>query len=369
MGLLFPDERQELTNQLLILPDITNQSARQQLLQSIPFDIQVNIESFGAARRAIFSIVNAVDNENWDEPYQGSWPVLRLIKNAMFIVGEASPLGQKLQAFHEKLNVRAEQRGELASLQLTHPAPFEPVEFERVTNTMLKFHDPELWTQRMRQQELAVCLILFNNPLPQAQGTGFLAGPNLLMTAYHVMQPVFEGKIDPSKVVLRFDYKERVDRSVTQQWPEFGLASDWSIDASTEHQLDYALLQVAGEPGNELVPGQQVATQRKWLVPRGSHPFQPGEYLFIMQHPFGGFLKFALDRIKRLSSTRLTYLTNTDHVSSGSPCFTIDWELVALHHGVVKKEIDPELPNEGIPFSALLQQPKVRDTLAPFRAG
>ncbi len=371
MGLLYPDERHALTDMLLRLRHITYQSVRQQLLPGIPFDIQVQIEAIGAAKPDVLSIVNAVDDENWDEPYEGSWPVLQLIKNAIFMIGKSSPYGQKLQNLLDVLTLRAEQRGELATL-LTRPSPIDPldsVEFERVTNAMLKFHDPELWSQRMHQQWLAVCLIVFDDPLSKAQGTGFLVSPNLVMTAYHVMQPVFEGTVDPRKVALRFDYRETVNRATSQHWPEYHLAPDWSIDFSSERQLDYVLMHVAGTPGNEIIAGQQGTMQRKWLVPRRSYPFQPGEYLFIMQHPYGGFLKFALDRIKRLSSTRISYFTNTDHVSSGSPCFTIDWELVALHHGVVKREIDPDLPNEGIPFTAILQQPKVYDALAPFLAG
>src|SRR5258708_21759082 len=134
MGLLYPDERHGLTDLLVRLPHIAYPSVRQQLLPGIPFDIQVQIESIGVAILDVFSIVNEVDKEIWDEPYQGSWPILQLIKNAIFMVGKSSPLGQKLQAFLETLALRAEQRGDLASLQLTHPAPFSPVEFQRVTN-------------------------------------------------------------------------------------------------------------------------------------------------------------------------------------------------------------------------------------------
>jgi hypothetical protein len=369
MGLLFPEERNTLVNLLVRLPNIAYPLVRQQLLPGIPLDIQVQIPTIGALKPDLVSMVNVVDNENWDEPYQGSWPVIQLFKNAISMVGELSPLGQKLQDLRDDLILRAEQREELATLQLTHPFPFEPVEFERVTNKMVSFQDPELWAQRMRQQELAVCLILFEDPLPKAQGTGFLVGPDLVMTTYHVMQPVYEGNVDPRKVTLRFDYKETVDKMGKQDQPEYCLASDWSIDFSTERQLDYVLMRTTGKPGNEMIEGSQVTVKRKWLIPRSSYPFQPGEYLLIMQHPYGGFLKFALDRIKRLSATRISYLTNTDHGSSGSPCFTINWELVALHHGVVKKEIDPDLPNEGIPFSVILQLSRVRDTLAPFLNG
>jgi V8-like Glu-specific endopeptidase len=48
----------------------------------------------------------------------------------------------------------------------------------------------------------------------------------------------------------------------------------------------------------------------------------------------------------------VSYKTNTDGGSSGSPCFDQDWNLVALHHSG-----DPNYalgPNEGIPIDAIV---------------
>ena len=74
-------------------------------------------------------------------------------------------------------------------------------------------------------------------------------------------------------------------------------------------------------------------------------------------------MKFAFDRVKTIYPTRIAYRTNTWFGSSGSPCFTIDWELVALHKGWFKAADDPEKPNKGVPFSLILQRPKVRECL------
>jgi V8-like Glu-specific endopeptidase len=51
----------------------------------------------------------------------------------------------------------------------------------------------------------------------------------------------------------------------------------------------------------------------------------------------------------------VTYKTNTEAGSSGSPCFNANWDLVALHHSG-DPNFDPghkPTYNEGIPFSAI----------------
>ena len=85
-----------------------------------------------------------------------------------------------------------------------------------------------------------------------------------------------------------------------------------------------------------------------------------------MQHPRGEPLKLALDDDGVLSlnenETRLRYETNTDKGSSGSPCFTFKWDLVALHHSG-DPDFDPAHKptyNEGIPMTAITKLIKER---------
>jgi V8-like Glu-specific endopeptidase len=57
------------------------------------------------------------------------------------------------------------------------------------------------------------------------------------------------------------------------------------------------------------------------------------------------------------TGTRVRYRTNTEAGSSGSPCFDINWNLIALHH-LGDPNYDqlhkPEY-NQGIPISAIVQ--------------
>lgn len=128
---------------------------------------------------------------------------------------------------------------------------------------------------------------------------------------------------------------------------------------SPENGLDYILLRVNGAPGQDFVGN----IQRGWLQPL-KHSFLEGEPLFIIQHPNGGPLAFAFDRVKGCEEARVTYWTNTEHGSSGSPCFTFAWDLVALHQRVTHPKTDPDRPNMGIPFSRILEQPRIQAMLA-----
>ena len=64
------------------------------------------------------------------------------------------------------------------------------------------------------------------------------------------------------------------------------------------------------------------------------------------------------------NKTRVRYTTNTEGGSSGSPCFTINRELAALHH-LGDPDFTPRY-NQGITMSAilaLLEQRGHRDKL------
>lgn len=66
-------------------------------------------------------------------------------------------------------------------------------------------------------------------------------------------------------------------------------------------------------------------------------------------------MKLALDTQAILSggdATRIRYATNTEPGSSGAPCFTMDWELVALHHYGDPAWLQPKF-NQGVPIGLI----------------
>jgi Trypsin-like peptidase domain len=155
-----------------------------------------------------------------------------------------------------------------------------------------KFINLSPWLARLAEIESQVCRI----ETGVGYGTGFLVGSNVVITNYHVMERVIKNNgTVPSNVVLRFDYKQLPDGVTVYPGTEFRLStSDWLIDSSPyattnnlpqPDQLDYALLRVAGSPGDQPRGGSQSgssASSRGWVkIPEQPYDFQPSTMLII----------------------------------------------------------------------------------------
>jgi hypothetical protein len=234
------------------------------------------------------------------------------------------------------------------------------------------------WRTRLGDLEGRVCRIEY--PETVAQGTGFLISPNVVMTNYHVIENIHKGKTPSSEVVLRFDYKVMNDGVSVGAGTKYGLAADrdWLFDHSpyspfdeqiepsgepSDDELDYALLCVKGEPGNDPIGGATSDSKfkpRGWVeLPMTHHDFLQNRALYIVEHPDGMPLQVAIDSNAILSvnrnGTRVRYTTTTQPGSSGSPCFNDNWDWIALHHSgdpKYSKGLKPAY-NEGIPVMAI----------------
>jgi hypothetical protein len=270
------------------------------------------------------------------------------------------------------------QRFELTAV---NPAQFQKAQ-QRVIRPENRNKDSAVWRTKLGIIEPSICRIeITTDQGAMVYGTGFLLGPNVLLTNYHVMEVVIAGekglKVDntysakPENVAIRFDYK-RLGAGVLNQGTEYRLDTDWKIDLSEDwppepdaprDKLDYALLRVAGTPGmDDIAPIAGAAgKQRGWLTPLPAFEFANGTPLFILQHPQGSPLQLAFETEAILgmnpNKTRVRYNVNTDQGSSGSPCFNQDWELVALHHSGDPNFDPPHKPtyNEGIPIAMIMQ--------------
>jgi len=245
----------------------------------------------------------------------------------------------------------------------------------RQSNSMLNMG---VWLENAVKIQQAVCRIEI--PLQTdgtAFGTGFLVGPDLVITNYHVIEPVVASEDDPrysgpkaaaNSVTCRFDYREMIDGSrsagivyrLAAQWRVLLSPNNQNRQEPTVNELDCAVLRLA-RPAGTLAVGDKPdgqGTQRGWIkLPDSGPPALTRDTpLFIVQHPQAEPIKLALDSSSVLevnaSRTRVRYRTNTEHGSSGSPCFDQDWNLVALHHSG-----DPNFAfvyNEGIPIDTIV---------------
>jgi V8-like Glu-specific endopeptidase len=275
---------------------------------------------------------------------------------------------RRSQPGNEKLLAFAQQFG----LSSNTPA------LEKIVRENLKFLPITQWRTRLGEAEVRVCRVETGTSF----GTGFLLGPDLVLTNFHVVEDVLKGQNPAANVVCRFDYRRLADGKALNEGTTFRLhARDWQVDycpyspvdlkANPESELpepdhlDYALLRLDSSPGAMAVNPQEPNGQpRGWFkVPAGSVTLQPGDPLHIVQHPDARPLELALDTEAVLgvngNRTRVRYRTNTEPGSSGSPCCDAHWDLVALHHvgdpryGAFSKKGDW---NQGILFDAIVKR-------------
>jgi hypothetical protein len=257
------------------------------------------------------------------------------------------------------------------------------VGLEKIIRPHLDMPDFGLWREAMTRVEGQVCRITLNG---QAQGTGFLVGPDAVLTNYHVMEPVIRKLVGPAGVECQFDFK--LLKNKTAPYSPVKLANDWLIDHSpytanekqgtpdlapppTVDELDYALIRLAvpfgSQPWAKSPDANGNAPARGWVrVP--DQPPAVGEKMAIIiaQHPDGAPMKLALDTDAvnkekgfwlNAPQTRLRYATNTEGGSSGSPCFDFNWRLIALHHyGDPKYSGGDHRPgdwNQGVPVGQI----------------
>ena len=216
----------------------------------------------------------------------------------------------------------------------------------------------------------------------QAQGTGFLVGPDAVLTNYHVMEPAIKKQVGPAGVECQFDFKLLKDN--TAPYTPIKLAADWLIDHSpytenekqgtpdkapppTADELDYALIRLAvafgSQPWAKSPDDNGNAPARGWVrVPDQPPAVGDKMAIIIAQHPDGAPMKLALDTDAvnkekgfwlNVPQTRLRYATNTEGGSSGSPCFDFNWHLIALHHYGDPKFSRRGDWNQGVPIGPI----------------
>ena len=233
------------------------------------------------------------------------------------------------------------------------------------------------WVSRAARIEGRVCRLEIDGA---PKGTGFLVGPDTVLTNHHVVKPAIENPALLSKVRARFDYKQFRDGKIlsgtlvdvaeildSSPCTDGEAAGKPGPDDPGGEYLDYAVVRLKGKPGVDPVtvagavaPGPA----RGWVrVPDGAIDRGPFAYDFpvlIAQHPQGEPLRLAIEWKSVIglngAANRVKHRTNTLAGSSGSPCFDRFWNLIALHHygdpGYVTK---PQF-NQAVPVAAIRQR-------------
>jgi hypothetical protein len=220
--------------------------------------------------------------------------------------------------------------------------------------------------QRQMQCEAAVCRMEMH--AGEGEGTGFLVGPSLVLTNYHVFDSVWDGKSSPQDVVARFDYKVGPDDVSVPAGRTCQLAQDWkvaySVGGEGAEELDFLLLRLGEAPGTDPLV-ELAGAQRGWLKLM-ARDIEKGEPLVILQHPLTRPMQLALGAVMEIDvpRKRVIHDVNTEPGSSGAPCFDAQWSPIALHYfgaktgnravmcGPILDKIQPLLPASEQPTPA-----------------
>jgi hypothetical protein len=186
-----------------------------------------------------------------------------------------------------------------------------------------------------------------------------------------------------TKVACRFDFAASADGKVINPGITVDVAGG-VVDSSppspndpnltngnpSEDELDYALLRLARDVGNEPAGSgaNADAPLRSWthLV---AGVIGTNDPILVLQHPQNPVswklepLKLtigrALDTVA--GGLRLRHDANTLPGSSGSPCFSVTMALVALHHAGGDSRYSKADFNQAIPIGKIIQRLERRD--------
>lgn len=213
-----------------------------------------------------------------------------------------------------------------------------------------------------RRRASAVARVVVRRPTPDGpaavgRGTGVLVAPDVLMTNHHVLPDAEHARVS----LVEFGYELDVlgNELPADRWE---LAPDDLFLTSPWAALDTTLVRVARKHGR--APGEVYGQAQ--LEPEPGK-VAVGEPVCLVQHPDGRRKEVVLLQssvTELFQEGFLHYTSDTLEGSSGSPVFTVTWDLVALHHrGVVERDAQGRpvsqdgryayLANEGIRVSAI----------------
>lgn len=225
-----------------------------------------------------------------------------------------------------------------------------------------------------------VCLVSEGD---KALGTGFLVGPGVVMTNHHVIEG-FMGQ-SANRPRFTFDFvQEGGSGTAYESQP------DWLLDYSDrvpddtatlldgpadapEDKLDYAVVRLDGRPGEEAAGG----APRGWFtLPTEEYKFAAQKALLLYHHAKGKALQLSIDTDSYVAGnvrgTRVWHRSNTEGGSSGSPCFDLEWNPVALHQGYNRLRRPPSMQrepaNRAVPLTAVRRLLQKRGKLAELQA-
>jgi Trypsin-like peptidase domain len=217
-----------------------------------------------------------------------------------------------------------------------------------VVRSKALFVDPEEFREQMATMERRVCRIEAEIDGVLSLATGFLVGPDLVLTNNHAIE-VDKNGAPAAAINFRFNYRAKSNKSANGDFDAKITKGEWRLASSETEELDFAIVRLNREMGRLPIGDFEGAPIRGW-IPLLKTKVNVGEPLFVLQHANGGELVMANGGLEKLREPWIEYAVNTDEGSSGAPVFNNEWKLIALHSRAGAKDV-----NCGILIGNILQ--------------
>jgi hypothetical protein len=190
------------------------------------------------------------------------------------------------------------------------------------------------WLDRFGLYWVRTCSIA----LPGAHlGSGFLIGPDLVVTSFHVL----DGFLTPDVAAdIRVIFDQQLDSHGFLSTPTDIVSLSKAQPVLALSALDIVVVRTASQPGLTQLPGGL----RSWVpVPQKPFPIVPNMYVSGIHRPTPEQLLFSPGFVCRKDDgTHVEYTLTMKPGSSGAPVFTANWELLAIHNmDIPADEISP----------------------------
>lgn len=358
-------------------------------------------------RARFTAIYNAVVKELRADP-SGAFSDVEFFQSA--VLGGGSPPANDVIAFQRAL-AAAEKGGWLKPLvsrcnesaaldqkaiALVWPEQAKTV-LQGIVDRLAGFENPNGLADGLQRTMPKICLVRINEPGGvSAQGTGFLVGPQTVLTAWHVVEPLLDGTGQPRAdsdqwLTVEFDFIDSlVGGGAQQNIKSFGVVPGWlednspcypdekpSVDGITDaaalqaiagEKLDFAVIRLKGSPGRD----RGIVKLRNDPVElKKNNPPQ----LLVFQHPNRFPQRVAGGPMTSLFGTgnpppRFRHNANTATGSSGGLCVNSQFECVGLHQAAIIDGNKNLIANQAVPASLivplLLAAHRVDVTLDPL---
>ncbi|MER8954533.1 serine protease [Mesorhizobium sp. M0833] len=237
--------------------------------------------------------------------------------------------------------------------------------------------------QALNRRLRSICRIDYADLNPPGVGTGFLVGPDLVLTNWHVVErveraPAAAKRRLAGELRFRFDLIDRAaaedaggrassanltnESPVLRSSPAGGIEIPGGQGEPGMNELDYALIRLAEKVGNDPVPGAMPGEIRGHIQLRDSMP-QPvtDDALMVLQHPMRGELQFAIGTVLGPNQTgsRTRHTAATQQGSSGSLVLDAYLAPTALHNGThFGTKLEQQPYNTAVPLSHIVSDLK-----------